>query len=367
MFEEFFLNKKIFATAGLVASILVLISTDYGRAGNRLFNPSNNNAMTHKARQKCVSCHIGNDALPEASHQEHDLAELIKNENCKECHSTFHNNTTGSNPASHSTPSKAFNKVDPSKHSPASPPEGMVYIPAGEFIMGSDNRMPDEKPEHVSHTGAYFIDINETTNAQYLAFVLATNSRLPKLLETGNIPFGLEDHPATFVTWYDAQFYCASRGKRLPTEKEWEKAARGTEGNLFPWGNKFDPRNGNVPDLGIGGTTPVGRFPTGKSPYGLNDMSGNVWEWVNAVYLPHPGNKVPNENYGERFNLLKGGSWVDCNFYKCGISAPTFNRSFFVPETRNKGFGFRCTMDAPSIQNQAEETNNQTVISTDEK
>jgi formylglycine-generating enzyme required for sulfatase activity len=92
----------------------------------------------------------------------------------------------------------------------------------------------------------------------------------------------------------------------------------------------------------LGGTTPVGSFPKGDSPYGVSDMAGNVWERTASWYKAYAGNKRPTENYGEKYRVLKGGSWIDCSGYHCGISAPNFNRSFFNPGTKNNGFGFRC-------------------------
>ena len=92
----------------------------------------------------------------------------------------------------------------------------------------------------------------------------------------------------------------------------------------------------------FGDTLPVGSFPEGMSPYGLNDMTGNVWEWTESWYYAYPNNEVESENYGKRYKTLKGGSWFDCSFYKCGISAPVFNRAFFGKKTKNDTFGFRC-------------------------
>ena len=137
----------------------------------------------------------------------------------------------------------------------------------------------------------------------------------------------------------------------MPTDQEWEKAARGTDGRMFPWGDTFEINKANTPlrwqALGVfGDTTPVGSFEGGKSPYGVYDMSGNVWEWTSSWYKPYPGNKTPSESYGERYKVLKGGSWWDCSFYKCGISAPVFNRSFFAVGVKNDSFGFRCAKDA---------------------
>ncbi len=230
-------------------------------------------------------------------------------------------------------------------------PGEMVRIPAGEFVMGSDSRLSDEGPEHRVYLPDYYMDKYEVTNLQYRAFIEDTGRRSPRHFRNRTYPPGKADHPVTFVSWFDARDYCRWAGKRLPTEQEWEKAARGTDGRIFPWGDQFDIDRANTPvrweALGRrGDTTPVGAFPAGASPYGLLDMSGNVWEWTASWYLPHPGNTRRSENFGRLYKVLKGGSWWDCSFYRCGISAPTFNRSFFNPRVKNASFGFRCARDA---------------------
>jgi len=231
-----------------------------------------------------------------------------------------------------------------------SAPNEMISIPAGEFIMGSDARLEDEGPEHRVTLPRYLIDRYEVTNLQYKQFIDATHRRSPRHFRNRTFPEGKADHPVTFVSWFDASEYCSWADKRLPTEQEWEKAARGTQGNVFPWGNEFNLDYANTPVRWAelkqeGDTTPVGAFPDGNSPYGLSDVSGNVWEWVDSWYGPHPGNTRESENYGEVNRVLKGGSWWDCSFYQCGISAPTFNRSFFNPKVKNASFGFRCAHD----------------------
>ena len=219
----------------------------------------------------------------------------------------------------------------------------MILIPGGAFLMGSDERLPDEGPMHTVYVPAFYMDQYEVANAQYSRFVQATHRRSPIDWRGGVPPPRKATHPVVFVTWYDANDYCHWTGKRLPTATEWEKAARGVGGRVYPWGDVFDPDKANTPYSKRGDTTPVGTFPSGRSPYGVYDMSGNVWEWTASWYKAYPGNQKRRlETYGERYRVLKGGSFVNCSFYKCGISAPTFNRSFFRPATRNNGFGFRC-------------------------
>jgi formylglycine-generating enzyme required for sulfatase activity len=232
-----------------------------------------------------------------------------------------------------------------------SKPNEMILIPAGEFIRGTNHRLPDEGPQHVATVDAFYIDKYEVTNLQYKAFNDATKRRSPTHFRNRTFPQGKADHPVTYVSWYDADAYCKWAGKRLPTDVEWEKAARGTDGREYPWGDNFDIKKANMPlrwqalDK-FGDTTPVGAFADGVSPYGVYDMTGNVWEWTASWYTAYPGNKTTSENYGERYKTLKGGSWFDCSFYKCGISAPVYNRAFFSRKTKNDSFGFRCAKNA---------------------
>jgi formylglycine-generating enzyme required for sulfatase activity len=229
-------------------------------------------------------------------------------------------------------------------------PNPMVFIAAGPFLMGSNDRLPDEGPQHEVNLDSYYIDVYEVTNLQYKKFNDATKRRSPAHFRNRSFPPGKADHPVTYVSWEDAQAYCQWAGKRLPTDEEWEKAARGTDGRMFPWGNEFDVLKANTPlrwqQIGdFGDTTPVGAFADGVSPYGLYDTSGNVWEWTSSWYKAYPNNTVASESYGERYKTLKGGSWFDCSFYNCGISAPVFNRAFFSVRTKNDSFGFRCAKD----------------------
>ncbi|VAX09099.1 hypothetical protein MNBD_GAMMA26-2285 [hydrothermal vent metagenome] len=226
-------------------------------------------------------------------------------------------------------------------------PDDMVLVPAGEFIMGTNDWWPKSGPEHSRHLPDYYMDKYEVTNAKYEKFVAATSHRLPDhWVKNGNkIPADQEEFPITFVSWQDAVDYCEWEGKRLPSEFEWEKAARGTDGRVFPWGDEFDKDKGNTPQHGHGKSMKVGSFDSGVSPYGLYDMVGNVFEWTSSWYRSYPGNTHNDPNEGETYRVVKGGSWYDCTYYRCGISAPTYNRIFFHPMTKNFTFGFRCAQD----------------------
>ena len=224
--------------------------------------------------------------------------------------------------------------------------DDMVFVPAGEFTMGSNEWWPKSQPEHKRFLPAFYIDKYEVTNKKYKKFAEATKRIPPPNWTNGEFPEERTNHPVIFVSWYDANDFCKWEGKRLPTESEWEKAARGTDKRTFPWGDKFEPKRGNMPQLGKNDTMPVGSFENGKSPYGAYDMAGNVWEWTSDWFKPYPGNTHADENYGEKYKVVRGGSWYDCTYYKCGISAPAYNRIFFNPMTMNNNFGFRCAKDA---------------------
>ncbi len=295
-----------------------------------------------QAQAECVRCH---DEVPASTAEQ-----------CSQCHAFPVAAQTTAEPVPHTVQAPRIESgmgvpMLSSESRLGSEPNPMVLVPEGEFIMGTNERLADEGPQHKVKLKAFLIDKFEVTNFQYEKFVKATNRRSPIHFRNRTFPEGKADHPVINVTWDDARDYCAWAGKRLPTDQEWEKAARGADGRTYPWGNNFDWRKANVPARWketnmFGDTTPVGAFEAGKSPYGVYDMSGNVWEWTDSWYQPYPGNKVPSENYGERYKVLKGGSWFDCSFYQCGISAPVFNRAFFAIKTKNDSFGFRCAKDA---------------------
>lgn len=194
----------------------------------------------------------------------------------------------------------------------------LVRIPAGEFLYGEEKRKV--------HLSEYWIAKAPVTNAQYAAFIQATGYRAPDHWQNGRIPSGKENHPVVYINWDDAQKFCQWAGLRLPTEQEWEKAARGTDGHEYPWGNqKPDVQRCNS-YRAMNGTTPVDKFPLGASPYGLLDMAGNVWEWCEDWY-----------DTQRTMRVLRGGSWND---------PTTFVRTVFrfrgVPGIRLDNRGIRC-------------------------
>jgi formylglycine-generating enzyme required for sulfatase activity len=225
----------------------------------------------------------------------------------------------------------------------------MVFVPAGKFSMGSDEADPeaerDEKPQHTPHLDAYWIDQTEVTNAMYARCVETGACTAPMHSAPYKLP-EYAQHPVFGVTWFQAQEYCLWAGRRLPTEAEWEKAARGTDGRRYPWGNA-------APDLNllnfgklIGDTSEVGSYPAGASPYGALDMAGNVWEWVSdgyrADYYAHSPEVNPPGGASANQRVVRGGAWgVDARAVRVA------NRFWAFPG-RNDTDGFRCALSAPA-------------------
>jgi len=263
----------------------------------------------------------------------------------------------------------------------------MVYVAPGEFRLGTSDAQidawvkehperegkprlfADEQPQCRVNLPGYWIGRTEVTNAQYLRFVLATSHRAPEHLKDGQIPSGLENFPVVFVDWEDARAYCEWAGGRLPSELEWEKAARGGDGRAFPWGNEWDAKRCRNFELLVGrrcgtdewylagaawlsshdpvreeGPAAVGSYPAGVSPYGCLDMAGNVWEWCadrydkNAYQRYAKGDLTPPKS-GD-YKMLRGGSW---SFFD---NPPTYFRCAFRfssrPDVRYDYIGFRC-------------------------
>jgi formylglycine-generating enzyme required for sulfatase activity len=219
----------------------------------------------------------------------------------------------------------------------------MIEISAGPFTMGQDDGDREDRPAHEVDLPAYEIDQFEVTNADFAAFVEATGyqtdmEKAGKKYWRDSFGEGKESHPVVRVTWNDATAFCEWAGKRLPTEAEWEKAARSTDARRFPWGNEWDPSRANVKDTGLRSTAVVGSFGSGASPFGVEDMVGNVWEWTSDWYQAYPGNTAGDAYYGERCRVTRGGGWFDDE-----PQATAFNRNCGVPDvTANDDLGFRC-------------------------
>ncbi len=154
----------------------------------------------------------------------------------------------------------------------------MTLVPAGIFLCGRDN-----EPVWLD---AFLIDVHPTTNADYARFARATGHTTPSNWPDGRCPVAVHDHPVVFVTWHDATAYARWAGKSLPTSQQWEKAARGSRGHVYPWGNQPTPAKCNVREGDVGSTTPVDRYHSGVSPFGVYDLCGNVWEWCSSETDP---------------------------------------------------------------------------------
>lgn len=266
-------------------------------------------------------------------------------------------------------------------------PQDMVAIPAGEFLMGSQEdglSFDDEHPQRLVYVSSFFIDRNEVTNAQYRHFVDSTGypppSHLTPQFNLWNkaVPLpGSEHHPVVNVSWDDAVAYCRWQAKRLPTEAEWEKAARGTDNRRYPWGMDWDVSLSNSAsywagrtiefkdgaawkafwmagdgarasqERGLNGevlTLPIGTFPQGASPYGLLDMTGNAAEWVQDWYEPYSYLNAPLSDpqgpNGKLLKVVRGGSWL-----KPARNLRVSDRDYSLPTDRATGIGFRCAKD----------------------
>jgi formylglycine-generating enzyme required for sulfatase activity len=218
----------------------------------------------------------------------------------------------------------------------------MVEIPAGPFTLGNENSDPNEAPAQEMELPAFSIDAFEVTNADFAAFIEATGYATYRDQEGSAQNWrwayaeGKDNHPVVMVTFDDAQAFCEWAGKRLPTEFEWEKAARGPEGFLYPWGNEYDATQFNGKDSGLRGTTAGGSFsPNG---YDLFDVAGNVKEWVDSPYVAYPGSSYQDSKYSPDHRGIRGGGWFDTDQFVLST-----NRNGGDPATTaNDDIGFRC-------------------------
>lgn len=220
-------------------------------------------------------------------------------------------------------------------------PKGMVLIPAGEFLMGTDSQpvlLPvmsdklesrDAAPRHNIYLDNYYIDRYETSYREYAKFRTVLKNRIE----------GKAYYPVSGITWYEADKFCRWTGKRLPSEAEWEKAARGTDGRTYPWGNEFNPQFANLGQKIIF----IGSFFKDRSPYGIYDMGGNVSEWTSSWYMPYPDSRYKNKLYGKKYKVVRGGSYSksEAHSYREIFSQVTFRNSV-PPNTAALDNGFRC-------------------------
>ena len=253
----------------------------------------------------------------------------------------------------------------------------LVYVPAGAFLMGSDKGDKNERPQRRVQLSAFWIDQAELTASRFARFAGATGHRTAaekegwawvwdETLKKGegdwrrekNVswrnPAGkgsdwkaMPEQPVSQVGWADAEAYCRWAGRRLPTEAEWERAARGGDGRKYPWGNQKEPSRANLKGAadGFPGVAPAGRFPQGASPFGALDMAGNVWEWVADWYHPQAyqtmAAKDPKGPAKGTRRLVRGAAWGSPIDW-----ATTTNRYDRPPAYRNNKIGFRCAQDA---------------------
>ena len=229
----------------------------------------------------------------------------------------------------------------------------MVAIPAGEFWMGSpedESRSKDERPRHKVFLDSFYLDIFEVTTRQYAQFMSATGYAAPEFWDQVVLSRD-KNKPVVGVSWQDANDYCHWADKRLPTEAEWEKAARGTDERKYPWGQEppsthmanFDQKS--TPEkIYSDRLMPVGSYENWKSPFGVYDMAGNVWEWVadwyDKKYYRNSPKKNPKGPEPGDEKVMRGGSWDDFP-----TALRSGDRSRLVPSERNDSVGFRCATD----------------------
>src|SRR6476620_9772254 len=227
-------------------------------------------------------------------------------------------------------------------------PEEMVVIPAGPFVRGTTNGGFDEQPQRTIYLETFSIDRYEVTNHQYQEFVQATGHRKagpPSRYAKSIGKMRGTNQPVVYVSWDDANEYCRWKGKRLPTEAEWEKAMRGPDGRLWPWGSQEKPNGANwarVQD-GYEVSARVGTFLTDKSPYGIMDGAGNVMEWVadwyqESYYKESPDKDPPSPEFGT-YRVMRGGGYTTS-----GGDIRITSRSKMVPDFRDETIGFRCAI-----------------------
>ena len=234
----------------------------------------------------------------------------------------------------------------------------MVLIPAGDFIMGTDKTDEenthrkigavkplylDQHPVRTIHLDAYYIDKYEVTNEEYKNFIDASGfDEYPGNWENGVFADGTGKYPVTHITWKEAWTYALWAGKMLPSEAQWEKAARGVDGQPFPWGDSYEKGKSNIGIEGARAPAPVGSYPGDSSPYGVYDLAGNVMEWTLSWYLPYPGNTYKDPRFGKVLKVLRGNGFQKAGHYFLDAYRYTFARTEVDPNDYFENVGFRC-------------------------
>jgi formylglycine-generating enzyme required for sulfatase activity len=235
--------------------------------------------------------------------------------------------------------------IEESGPTPIPPIEGLVFIPGGSFTMGSDEGPAASGPAHEVYLDPFWIEQTEVTMSDFSRYVEASGN-VPDAWADARFRLG-PNYPATGILWREAMSYCDWRGMRLPTEAEWEKAARGVDGRGFPWGRRWARDRANTSEIGVGGPMPVGSFPLGASPYGILDMSGNVQEWVSDRFGPDYYSISPVSNPTGPTEILdpglRGGSWFTDQTH-----ATTYFRNSSHSVRPNSRVGFRCALSYSS-------------------
>ena len=256
---------------------------------------------------------------------------------------------------------KASKPASQAQH-PAISSSEMILVPAGKFIMGTDEvdasgksqefgfNEPlylNEQPRREIDLPAFYMDKYEVSNAQFVEYLHALGKYSEQ--DIANVVQRLQMQepglPVRNITWYKAEEYCSFVGKRLPTEAEWEKAARGTDGREYPWGNDWNQEYVNK-GQGEADVVPVGSLDKGKSPYGIYEMAGNVMEWTADWYEAYPGAEYKSPNYGHKRKVARGGSWGGVGHYVIPHYFRTAYRFNFEPDQAFNDVGFRCAKDS---------------------
>ena len=243
----------------------------------------------------------------------------------------------------------------------------MVHIPAGHFVFGTDKKdesaealslgIPkpwyiDENPQQKVFLKGFYIDRFEVTNKRYKAYIDDLGAIPPENWENNNYPEGEDDFPITWVTWFDATNFCQWASKELPSEKQWERAARGSAGFEYPWGNEFDPTLAKLASKSTSKNkvAKVGSFPKGASPEGAHDLIGNVWEWVKDDYTAYKGSEYKNEYLDSGYKVFRGQSSSNIGhfpglMYDMALKefARSGHREFSDPDQGGPDVGFRCS------------------------